>query len=240
MQSKKKGRDLDKWRSMRPDTAKGCVRVIGGEFKGKTLIYSGDKVTRPMKDSIREALFNLVGGYLENTIAIDLFAGTGVVGLEAISRGSRHALLIERHVPTTKIIRQNVETLNASDFCTIAGSDTFYWGRQFEKEVQPETPSTSRLSGDWPTDIHDYPWAIFCCPPYDSYIDRSADLITLLSSLTNLCPPGSLMVVESDARFDQALLPNPENWSIREYSPAIIAIQKGINSPALHGESSLP
>ena len=236
MPRKKKGRDLDKWRSTRPDTAKGCVRVIGGEFKGKTLIYSGDKVTRPMKDSIREALFNLVGGYLENTIAIDLFAGTGVVGLEAISRGSRHALLIERHVPTTKIIRQNVETLNASDFCTIAGSDTFYWGRQFEKEIQSES-QCSRLSGDWPTDIREYPWAIFCCPPYDLYLDQNEDLMNLLSSLTHLCPPGSLMVVESDARFDQASLPNAENWSVREYSPAIIAIQKGMNSPVLHDES---
>ena len=56
MPRNKKGRDLDKWRSTRPETAKGCVRVIGGEFKGKSLVYSGDKVTRPMKDSIREAL----------------------------------------------------------------------------------------------------------------------------------------------------------------------------------------
>lgn len=231
MPRNKKGRDLDKWRSTRPETAKGCVRVIGGEFKGKSLVYSGDKVTRPMKDSIREALFNLVGGYLDNTIAIDLFAGTGVVGLEAISRGSIHALLIERHVPTTKIIRQNVETLGATDNCTIAGSDTFYWGRQFKKEIQSGNSISPRLSGDWPASLLEHPWAIFCCPPYDFYVDRCEELMNMLSSLTELSPPGSLMVVESDARFDQSLLPESQSWNIREYSPAVVAIRKGINAP---------
>ncbi len=60
----------------------------------------------------------------------------------------------------------------------------------------------------------------------------------MLSSLTELCPPGSLMVVESDSRFDQSLLPNSQSWSMREYSPAIIAIRKGINAPATNALDS--
>ena len=65
------------------------VRIIGGKFRGRKLEYSGDPRTRPMKDRVREALFNLLGHGVEGKVAIDLFAGTGALALEALSRGRR-------------------------------------------------------------------------------------------------------------------------------------------------------
>ena len=62
------------------------LRIIAGTHRGRTLVYRGDPVTRPMKDRTREALFSRLGGMFQGGIAIDLFAGTGVLGFESLLR----------------------------------------------------------------------------------------------------------------------------------------------------------
>ena len=82
----------------------GTVRIIGGHLRGRLLPFPVDPRTRPMKDRVREAVFNLVGPTVVGSYAIDLFAGTGVLGIEAVSRGAASATLIERHFPTARAI----------------------------------------------------------------------------------------------------------------------------------------
>src|SRR5262245_28662629 len=86
-------------------------RIIGGKLRGRKLIYTGDPRTRPMKERVREAIFNLIGVAVRDRHAIDLFAGTGALGLEAISRGAGSATLVERHFPTAGVIKQNAAAL---------------------------------------------------------------------------------------------------------------------------------
>src|SRR5271154_4383856 len=87
------------------------LRIIGGRFRGRKLEYSGDPRTRPMKDRVREALFNLLSTAVKGKVAIDLFAGTGALGLEALSRGAARAVFIERHRPTAQTIGRNAAAL---------------------------------------------------------------------------------------------------------------------------------
>ena len=87
------------------------LRIIGGRLGGRQIQYSGDQRTRPMKNRVREAMFNLVGPWVKGTYTIDLFAGTGAVGLESVSRGSVGATLVEKHFPTARIIQDNVRSL---------------------------------------------------------------------------------------------------------------------------------
>ncbi len=87
------------------------LRIIGGKFARRRLKYTGDPRTRPMKDRVREALFNLVGPSVIDAHAIDLFAGTGALGLEALSRGAARATFVERHYPTAATIKENIATL---------------------------------------------------------------------------------------------------------------------------------
>src|SRR5438105_2010542 len=77
------------------------LRIIGGSLRGRKLQYTGEARTRPMKDRVREAVFNLLGPSVTGSHAIDLFAGTGALGLEALSRGAARATFIERHFPTS-------------------------------------------------------------------------------------------------------------------------------------------
>ncbi len=184
------------------------LRIIGGTWRGRQIRYSGDPITRPMKDNIREAVFNLVGGWIHGKLVLDLFAGTGAIGLEALSRGAEHAIFVERHFPTARIIEQNVEELAAQSQATIVPSDTFFWARQFLKQ-KPNLAA---------------PWAIFCSPPYELYSERSEDLLKLIDSLLQAAPEDSVFVVESDDRFDSRTLPIFDKWRVREYSPAIIHV----------------
>lgn len=204
-------RNLKDWRTNRTEAGHGKLRVVGGQYRGRLLRYSGDPVTRPMKDYTREALFNLVGGWVKGKACFDLFAGTGAVGIEAISRQAAIAYMIERHFPTLRIIEENVQSIDPEMNVKIHGSDSFFWVRQFLSDP-----------GQWPSE----PWIVFCCPPYALFCERLDDLIEMIDSLVQAAPLGSLIVVESGEEFDTKQLPHHEDWEIRQYSPAVISVFK--------------
>ena len=91
------------------------LRIIGGHLRGSKLRYHGDPQTRPMKERVREAIFNLITTDAQGCHAIDLFAGTGALGLEAISRGAVSGAFIEKHVPTARILEENITGLGLQD-----------------------------------------------------------------------------------------------------------------------------
>src|SRR5205085_3987846 len=175
----------------------------GGDWRGRKLEYPGDPRTRPMEDRVGEAVFNLIGP--RGTYAIDLFAGTGALGLEAISRGATGALFIERHFPTAKLVGKNAQQLGIEDRCRVFPGSALVWGRR------PDAPL-------------DAPWLVFCSPPYDFYVGRTTEMLDLIQRLIASAPPGSTFVVESDDRFDLATLPQADRWETRIYPPALISI----------------
>ena len=94
------------------------MRIVAGRFKGRTLAAPGDAALRPTSDKVRQAIFNIVehAGFasnftLEGARVIDLFAGTGALGLEALSRGAKFCLFVEEAAESRAIIRENVEAL---------------------------------------------------------------------------------------------------------------------------------
>jgi hypothetical protein len=68
------------------------------------------------------------------------------------------------------------------------------------------------------------PWAVFCSPPYDFYIERSDEMLELIAGLMEAAPAESVFVVETDERFDFQVLPQPETWNVRSYPPAQVGI----------------
>lgn len=184
------------------------LRIIGGLFRGRKLEYSGDLRTRPMKDRLREAVFNLIGPDIRGKHALDLFAGTGALGLEALSRGAQKATFIEQHYPTAAIIRKNIAVLHAEQQTDVVPGNTFIWWKK-RGTVLPETP-----------------WAVFCSPPYDFYVTRTGEMMELIAGLVQAAPPSSLFVVEADERFDFLTLPVPHAWTVRAYPPAVVGIYR--------------
>lgn len=189
--------------------AAGSVRIIGGVHRGRTIPYSGDPRTRPMKDRVREAVFNLLGPDVKGKLVLDLFAGTGVLGLEALSRGAERAVFFERHFPTADSIQASAAMLGLLEKCEIIPANTLV---QFRKPA-PFAPPPPSLS-----------WVVFCSPPFDLYVQQPDEIVRLLRSIDDRSPVGSMIVVESDERFEMNRLPQAEQWQVRDYPPARIAL----------------
>ena len=216
------------------------LRIIGGHFRGSKLIYHGDPQTRPMKDRVREAIFNLITTECKGCHVIDLFAGTGALGLEAISRGARSATFIEKHVPTARVVAENIATLKLEAQTSLLTTSAFLWSKrdlslveemQTVSDLSKQNDSTKNLP---PLDI---PWLVFCSPPYAFYRDRQQEMLQLIANLKASCPVKSIFVVEADEHFDFSLFPEGvqqekrgPGWQVRTYAPAVVGVWRKNNS----------
>lgn len=99
------------------------MRIVSGKFGGIRLNPVKSDKTRPTTDKVKEALFSILGPYFDGGEFLDLFAGSGAVGIEAVSRGMDHAVLIDRQYQAVKTINENIEKVHAQDnFTVIKGS----------------------------------------------------------------------------------------------------------------------
>ena len=159
------------------------ARVIAGEAGGRRLAVPGGRDTRPTSDRAREGLFATVSsmvGSLAGMRVLDLFAGSGAVGLEALSRGAEHVLLVESAVRAVRVIRANIASTG------LAGA-----------EVVPDRVervlARGPAPGDGPYDI------VFADPPYAL---PGEDVTRVLSALAdrNWLAPAALAIVERATR----------------------------------------
>ena len=157
-----------------------------------------------MKDRVRETLFNLLGPDVTGALAIDLFAGSGALAFESLSRGAARAILVERHFPTADLIRRSARALGVADRVDVQPGDSLLWARRM-----PPLPT-------------DLPWIVFVSPPWSFFADRLADLTPLIEAFVEAAPPRSIVVVESDAAFDPARLPRADTWRSRPLEPAVL------------------
>jgi 16S rRNA (guanine(966)-N(2))-methyltransferase RsmD len=204
------------------------LRIVGGRFRGRKLKYEpfrrgDDPVTRPMKHRLRESIFNLVSTEVQGKQAIDLFAGTGALGLEALSRGSEHTTFIERHVPTARVIEENIKALGVEDQSTLLVTSAFLWAKRDLPTAGNDADRAAK------------PWLIFCSPPYAFFVERQAEMVGLVAEVMQFAPEESIVIVEADERFDFSLLPPAvsedgisNDWDVRKYAPAVVGVWKKI------------
>lgn len=101
------------------------IRVIAGSAKGRRLRMVKGRTTRPIGDRVKESLFNILGDLVPQSEFLDLFAGTGGVGIEALSRGATHATFVERHPPAIEVIRANLEATDLAQSASVVQQDVF-------------------------------------------------------------------------------------------------------------------
>jgi len=186
------------------------LRIIGGRLRGSKLQYAGDNRVRPMKDRTREAVFNLISTASQGKHVLDLFAGTGALALEALSRGAVSATLIEKHLSTMRNLRKNIEAFGLSDCCQLVQADAFYTARHIKDlKIAPELR-----------------WLVFCSPPYHFYVEKQTEMLEMLQILYENAPDDSVFVLEADRQFDFNLLHLTEKNDLRRrsYPPAEVGI----------------
>lgn len=185
------------------EEAASAPRIVGGEMRGRTLEFAPAARTRPMKDRVRESLFDLLGPRVKGAVAIDLFAGTGALGFEALSRGAAQAVFCERHFPTADALRRSARQLGVEGRVDIRPGDVLLWARKM-----PPLPVSA-------------PWVVFVSPPWSFFTERADDMRALILAVLAAAPAGSMTVVESDTTFDAATLPGT-GWDTRPIPPAVL------------------
>jgi|SRR5690606_12630605 16S rRNA (guanine966-N2)-methyltransferase len=103
------------------------IRLISGEFGGRLLDAPSGRRMHPMGERIRNALFNSIGSEVKGARVLDAFAGTGAVGLEALSRGAEHVTFVERDKLLQKILAGNIERLGVEDRTTLIRTSVSNW-----------------------------------------------------------------------------------------------------------------
>jgi 16S rRNA (guanine966-N2)-methyltransferase len=182
------------------------MKIIAGLRRGHKFDGPKDRDTRPTSDLVREAIFNILRDEVEGREVVDLFAGTGALGLEALSRGARNAIFVERDRETAALIRRNIATLRFEDRGSVLMSDAYRWAKSFEPEgVEPVV--------------------VFLDPPYREYESHPERIRELLAGMVARLPDGSTMVVEFDKRLDPGLLPDADAWDLRRYGGTRIAVR---------------
>jgi 16S rRNA (guanine966-N2)-methyltransferase len=182
------------------------MRIIAGQRRGHKFDGPRDQATRPTSDLVRESVFNILGDAVEGLIVIDLFAGTGALGLEALSRGAERAIFIERNRENAALIRRNIATLRYEDRAQVVMADAYRWAKSY-------------VSNDAE------PLVVFIDPPYADYEDHPERIGKLLEVLVRKLPDGSIISSESSRKLDSEILPDFESWDVRRYGGTQIAIR---------------
>ena len=164
------------------------MRVIAGIYRSRHLISPAGNLTRPTSDRLRETLFNVLQPRINGARFADLYAGTGAVGIEALSRGAAHVLFSERAAPALEALRANLQSLGiTTNFSLEPRSSTAALERILER--------SESLDPSPPLDI------VFVDPPYNSAADYT-NILTLLGSAraANALSPDALVIAEHSSK----------------------------------------
>jgi 16S rRNA (guanine966-N2)-methyltransferase len=113
------------------------MRVVAGELGGRRIVAPEGRDTRPTTDRVREAIFNALGsaGLVEGALVADLFAGSGAIGLEALSRGAERCTFVERDRAALRALEENVESLGVEDRCRIVRGDALSLAGSIDADI---------------------------------------------------------------------------------------------------------
>ncbi len=161
------------------------MRVIAGYHRSRLLIAPGGLATRPTSDRLRETLFNVLGPRVAKTRFADLYAGSGAVGIEALSRGATSCLFIEKAPPALAALRKNLATLALDNIASI--------------EARPVAKALLAATGQAiPYDI------IFLDPPYEAATEYAATLNLLADHASVLLAVNAVIAAEHARRAPPA------------------------------------
>lgn len=161
------------------------MRVIAGKFRSRRLKAVGKLRLRPTSDRLRETLFDVLGPSVEDSLFVDLFAGTGAIGIEALSRGAREAIFVESDAAAAKLTRANLAALGIAGGAQIFEMDAL---RALEKIA------ARRVMADF----------IFLDPPYRQESARENDYLRVLDFLdcSRLVAPYGMVIAEHDRKVE--------------------------------------
>ncbi len=177
------------------------VRITSGKLRGRVISAPSGRLTHPMSSRVRGSLFNIIDKELQGAEILDVFAGTGALGFEALSRGAKHVTFIERDRVASKILGENITTLGVGEFTTLITTGVRAW---VNKNINKSY------------DI------IFADPPYNNL------QLSTVSLLTSLLKPNGLMVLSYPGRGELPTVQGVVVVDNRSYGTAALTFYRKI------------
>lgn len=161
------------------------LRIIGGEWRGRKLHFPNVENLRPTPDRVRETVFNWLASVVDGARCLDLFAGSGALGLEALSRGASSTTFVDSHIKVVQALQDHIELLSAQDKAEVILSDSVKFLSNRAKKYN----------------------LVFLDPPYKL---KLMDKVIPLLEKNDWLADNAMLYLEMDKR---QLLPElPENW----------------------------
>src|SRR4051794_24629339 len=178
------------------------LRIVAGSLRGRKLTVVVHPGLRPTPQMVREALFSILGNAVPGRPFFDVFAGTGVNGLEALSRGASAATFVERDRRLADDIEGYVRSFGVAAQSQLIRSDVYRWAERWRPPAEPVN--------------------IFLSPPFADLQDRPEDFLAMVRRLQGSLAYGSVLILQLEVGFDLAALPDASRWENRNYGRNIL------------------
>jgi 16S rRNA (guanine(966)-N(2))-methyltransferase RsmD len=184
-------------------TQRTQLRIVAGSLRGRKLTCTVNPNLRPTPQMVREALFSILGNAVPDRPFYDVFAGTGVIGLEAVSRGARTVTFVERDFRLVADLEKHIDAFRVGDTANVIRSDVYHWIQRWQPPAEPVT--------------------VFLSPPFADFDRRLDDMLDLVGQLQERLHLGSVLVLQSERdALDE--LPRLEEWDTRTYGRNVLQI----------------
>jgi 16S rRNA (guanine(966)-N(2))-methyltransferase RsmD len=180
------------------------LRIVAGSLRGRKLVCQIHEGLRPTPQMVREAFFSIMGDAIPDRPFIDIFAGTGALGLEALSRGASRVLFVERDVRLAAEIERHLREFGMSDAGHVLRADSYRWSERWEAPAEPVN--------------------VFVSPPFADFTRRPEALLQLLEAVQKRAAPGTVLVLQAEKGLAADQLPDASRWEERRYGRNLLMI----------------
>jgi 16S rRNA (guanine(966)-N(2))-methyltransferase RsmD len=189
------------------------IRIVAGSLRGRKLVCEVNPNLRPTPQRAREALFSILGDAVPGRPFFDVFAGTGVVGMEALSRGASGATFIERDFRLVDDLDRHLRAFKL-DTGRILRADVYRWVERWQPPAEPAN--------------------VFLSPPFADLERKVDDHLTLVATLQARLHPGSVLIVQAEPSPFLERLPDRQRWDERIYgrNHLLFWVKEEAESPA--------
>jgi 16S rRNA (guanine(966)-N(2))-methyltransferase RsmD len=180
------------------------IRIVAGSLRGRKLTCTVHAGMRPTPQMVREALFSILGNAVPDRPFFDVFAGTGVVGLEALSRGASSTTFVERDFRLVAELEQHLAAFKVGGGARIAKADVYRWAERWQPPAEPVN--------------------VFVSPPFPDFERRPEEMLQLIAALQEKVAPGSVVVLQAERAPLLDELPGLTEWEERKYGRNLLLI----------------
>jgi 16S rRNA (guanine966-N2)-methyltransferase len=174
------------------------IRIVAGSLRRRRLAVHVHPGLRPTPQRVRESLFSILGNAVPERPFFDVFAGTGINGLEALSRGASRAVFVERDFRLADDIQKHLAEFRVADRGQVVRGDVYRWAERW----QPPTAE---------------PLTAFLSPPFADLTQRAEGFLDLVRTVRERSPAGSVVAVQAEEGFPAEQLGDLEEWDVRRY-----------------------